>query len=151
MRGLIDEAAAEAAREDLDLRLAEALATLLAAERARDTAREAQAVAEAARQRAETQQQSALEAQEAAEANDWETTVAKLRAAATMLDEDISAQAHAATDPFLARSEAALADGRAGPGQIAAEHLQTGTVPPEALTGDAAVGAYLERHGAYLD
>jgi TonB family protein len=52
-----------------------------------------------------------VEAQEAGEANDWETTVAKLRAAATMLDEDISAQAHAATDPFLARSEAALADG----------------------------------------
>jgi TonB family protein len=51
------------------------------------------------------------EAQEAADANDFQTTVTRLDEAATLLDADISAQAYAALDPFLARSEAELAEG----------------------------------------
>lgn len=50
------------------------------------------------------------EAQEAADANDFQTTVALLQEASTLLDADISAQAYATIDPFLARSEAQLAE-----------------------------------------
>lgn len=49
------------------------------------------------------------EAQAAGEANDWQTTVARLDEAAALLESDIRIPSYTATDPFLARAEAALA------------------------------------------
>lgn len=50
-------------------------------------------------------------AREAAEGNDWQTTVALLDEAALILGEDVRVPAYTATDPFLARAEAVLAEG----------------------------------------
>ena len=51
------------------------------------------------------------EARAAAEANDWQTTVALLDEAAALLGDDVRVAAYGATDPFLARAEEALAAG----------------------------------------
>jgi TonB family protein len=50
-------------------------------------------------------------AREAAEANDWQTTVAYLDEATLLLGADARVASYNATDPFLARAEVALAEG----------------------------------------